>query len=41
MRMPPEFSVVLIRDCIDNVDDFINCPEFSEWTLKHQDVLVG
>jgi hypothetical protein len=40
MRMPPEFATVLIRDCIQDIDGFTNCPEFSDWSMKFQDLLL-
>ena len=40
MKLPPEFSAVLVRDCIQSVEGFTNCPEFSEWSMKYQDVLL-
>ena len=40
MRMPPEFATVLIRDCIQDIDGFQHCPEFSDWSMKFQDLLL-
>ena len=40
MRMPPEFSVVLVQDCMADVEGFTECPEMAEWSMKFQDVIL-
>jgi hypothetical protein len=39
-RLPSEFSVMLIVDCITHNKALVKTKPFVEWNLKHQDVLV-
>lgn len=39
-RLPVEFSVLLIRDCINRDDSLLKTRAFIEWTSKHSDVLI-
>jgi len=39
-RLPVEFSVLLIRDCITRDDSLLKTRAFVEWASKHSDVLV-
>lgn len=38
-RMSPEFSVMLIRDCIRRNGNLIETKAFIDWTTKHQDLM--
>ncbi len=40
MRLPAEFSVVLMRDCTSNIDGFTECPEFLEWSTMHSKTIL-
>ena len=39
-RLPSEFSVMLIVDCITHNKTLVKTKPFIEWNLKHQDVLI-
>jgi hypothetical protein len=39
-RLPDEFSVLLIRDCINRDENLVKTRAFIEWTSKHSDVLI-
>jgi len=39
-RMPEEFSVLMLRDCINNAPDTANTDAFIEWASLHKDVLI-
>lgn len=39
-RLPVEFSVLLIRDCINRDAALLKTRAFIEWTSKHSDVLI-
>jgi len=39
-RLPVEFSVLLIRDCVNREPDLVKTRAFIEWTSKHSDVLI-
>ena len=39
-RLAPEFSVLLIRDCIERDRDLVKTRPFIEWASKHSDVLI-
>jgi len=39
-RLPVEFSVLLIRDCITRDDSLLKTRAFVEWASRHSDVLV-
>jgi hypothetical protein len=39
-RLPDEFSVLLIRDCINRDGELVKTRAFIEWTSKHSDVLI-
>ena len=39
-RLPVEFSVLLVRDCINRDDSLLKTRAFIEWTSKHADVLI-
>ena len=38
-RLPLEFNIMMIRDCIEKSDEFTQAPEFSQWTTEHHDDL--
>jgi hypothetical protein len=38
-RMPPEFSVLCVKDAIKLAPDVQHTPEFTKWALAHDDVL--
>jgi AAA domain (dynein-related subfamily) len=38
-RLEEEFSVLLIRDCIDRDETLVRCRPFIDWSSKHADVL--
>ncbi|PIE68759.1 MAG: ATPase [Deltaproteobacteria bacterium] len=40
MRMPPEFSVLLVRDAVKHDNDVVTCPAFASWAAAHADVLM-
>lgn len=39
-RMPVEFQVVYVRDCLKRVNAVKMDPAFTAWSLKHQDVVL-
>jgi len=39
-RLPVEFSVLLIRDCVNRDENLVKTRAFIEWTSKHSDVLI-
>lgn len=39
-RLPAEFSVLLIRDCVQIDRDVVNNRSFIEWASAHSDVLI-
>ncbi len=39
-RLPPEFSVLLVRDAARNNSDIVHTPEFSRWATANADVLL-
>lgn len=39
-RIPPEFSVLMIRDCIQREKDLVNTRAFIEWASAHADVTM-
>ena len=39
-RLPVEFSVLLIRDCVNRDDTLMKTRAFVAWTSRHADVLV-
>ena len=39
-RMPDDFNVVLVRDCILRESELQNTPAFIEWGATHSDVLI-
>lgn len=39
-RLPAEFSVLTVRDCVRKCSAVANCPEFIAWATKHQEVLT-
>lgn len=39
-RLPVEFSVLLIRDCVERDANLVKTRAFIEWTSKHSDVLI-
>jgi len=39
-RLPDEFSVLLIRDCVNRDEKLVNTRAFIEWTSKHSDILI-
>ncbi len=39
-RMPPEFSVMLIRDVLNKDKNLVNSKSFIEWSVKHSNVLI-
>jgi len=39
-RLPVEFSVLLIRDCVNRDPELVKTRAFIEWTSKHSDVLI-
>lgn len=39
-RLPDEFSVLLIRDCVNKDKSAVNSRAFIEWASKHSDVLI-
>ena len=39
-RLPVEFSVLLIRDCVNRDDTLMKTRAFIEWTSRHSEVLV-
>ncbi len=39
-RLPDEFGVLLVKDCIKNCEDVINTRHFIEWSSAHSDVFV-
>ena len=40
MRLPAEFSVVLMRDCTRDIAGFTECPEFIEWSRMHSSTIL-
>ncbi len=38
-RMPPEFSVMAMKDCMARNADISNTRPFISWATKHQEVL--
>jgi hypothetical protein len=38
-RMPPEFSVMLVRDILNKDRGLVNTKSFIEWSIKHSNVL--
>ena len=40
MRLPAEFSVVLMRDCTSNIEGFTECPEYLSWADMHAKTLI-
>lgn len=40
MRLPPEFSVLLIRDAVKNDEKLVDTPAFNKWAAVHSDVLI-
>jgi hypothetical protein len=39
-RLPPEFSVLLVRDAARANSDIVGTPAFNEWAVAHADVLL-
>lgn len=39
-RLPDEFNVMLIRDCVQITPEIQNTRAYIEWGAKHQDVLI-
>ncbi len=39
-RLPAEFQVLLIKDSIKRNKALANTPEFSQWAVKHSDVIL-
>lgn len=39
-RLPPEFSVLLVRDAVKVNREILNTPDFGEWAAAHADVLL-
>jgi len=39
-RLPTEFSVMLIKDCIFKDKDLATVPAFGEWSVKHAGILL-
>jgi hypothetical protein len=39
-RMPDEFSVLLIRDCVLKDKNVTRTRAYIEWATKHKDVLI-
>jgi hypothetical protein len=39
-RLPPEFSVLLVRDAVKANSAIVNTSDFSEWAAAHADVLL-
>ena len=39
-RLPDEFSVLLIRDCVNRDENLVKTRAFIEWTSKHADILI-
>ncbi len=40
MRLPAEFSVVLMRDCTREIPEFTECPEYVEWSSMHSRTIL-
>lgn len=39
-KLPADFSVMLVIDCVTHKKELVKTKAFIEWNLKHQDVLV-
>jgi hypothetical protein len=39
-RLPVEFSVLLIRDCVNRDESLVQTRAFIEWSSKNSDVLI-
>lgn len=39
-RLPDEFSVLMVRDCVKNVPEVASSRAFIEWASKHKEVLI-
>jgi hypothetical protein len=39
-RLPPEFSVLLVRDAVRANGAIIDTPDFNDWAIAHADVLI-
>ncbi|WP_319522444.1 MoxR family ATPase [uncultured Desulfosarcina sp.] len=39
-RLPPEFSVLLVRDAARANSAIIDTPDFNDWAIAHADVLI-
>jgi len=39
-RLPVEFSVLLVRDCVKKDEDLVKTRAFIDWASKHSDVLI-
>ncbi len=40
LRLPPEFSVLLARDCVRKYPPFVEHPDFQRWAQAHVDILM-
>lgn len=40
LRLPPEFSVLLARDCVRRYPAFVEHPDFERWAQMHVDILM-
>ena len=40
LRLPPEFSVLLVRDAVRVNSAIVQTPAFNEWAVAHADVLL-
>jgi hypothetical protein len=39
-RLPPEFSVLLVRDAARANSAIVDTPDFNDWAVAHADVLI-
>jgi hypothetical protein len=39
-RLPPEFSVLLVRDAARSNKAIVETPDFNAWAVAHADVLL-